>query len=83
MANIIDKLYTQAVAKVGKELELERDRRVKLYLTKAIRTLVREGIIDADEAKAASSKYGLSGSDISSTPSTDGGCGSQSRGNRC
>lgn len=84
---IIEKLHTQAVAKVEKEIAKERDGRIKKYLATAIRVLVREGIIEADEANAAASKYGIKSSEIGYTPpSDDGGCGSMSRspsGNRC
>ena len=89
---IIKKLYKQAVDRVTKELEAEREVRVKKYLATAIRVLVREKIIDPQEAKAAATQYGIKPSDAVPRPAStpvdySSGCGSQSPspsgGNRC
>ena len=88
---IIKKLYKQAVDRVTKELEAEREVRVKRYLATAIRVLVREKIIEPAEAKAAAAQYGIKPSDSVPRPeptySSDNGCGAQSPspsgGNRC
>lgn len=82
MANpIITKLYKQAVERVSKELEAERNIRVKKYVATAIRVLVKQGIIDSADAKAAASQYGIRPSDALPRPAPapySNPCGGQS-----
>lgn len=91
---IIKKLHTQAVAKVEKELEAEKAGRIEKYLRRAVSVLVQEDVLSAQEANVACRKLGITLSlpvankaamavTGPSSPSSGGGCGGMSSGNRC
>lgn len=87
---LLQKLYKQAIAKVEKELEAEKEVRVKKYMTTAIKTLVKTNIITPEEAKAAALKFKLQPSSVTLAPTRKStnpqvrsvGCGGMSS-NRC